>query len=430
MAKQMKLLPFTAGAELLAVARDLDALSAQLDARGPLVIGWEGQLRRDLQALAIHASVAMEGVPVTIEEVRRILAGDRPQSVTTEAAEFVEGYRDAMVYVQTRADDPVFEWSSELLKAIHHNVLAGRRDLGAGRYGAARTLRNDATGDLVYTPPQDDVDKWVELICGQMNAWDRLETPPHIALRSAWLHVAFAAVHPFKDGNGRTARILASLAMYRHGFRRPEFCSLEEWWGRHRESYYTAFTCLGEHFAASADVTPFIRTHVEAQRSQVRALAMREETNRQLWVALGRVCAGAGIPDRAGFALWDAYNGRDITRPYYRAITDISDASATQDFAALRAAGLLTPEGKTRGRKYVVGNRLFEAIAAELGIAVAKDADRDVIIQELTRRVGQQASRGAFGNTSVSSGALFPTYPQAPADVESYPARQTTTRPN
>lgn len=108
MAKQMKLLPFTAEPDLLAVARDLDALSAQLDARGPLVIGWEGQLRRDLQALAIHASVAMEGVPVTVEEVRRILAGDRPQSVTTEAAEFVEGYRDAMVYVQTRADDPVF----------------------------------------------------------------------------------------------------------------------------------------------------------------------------------------------------------------------------------------------------------------------------------------------------------------------------------
>ena len=430
MAEHMNLLPFAPDADMLSVAGDLDALSAQLDARGPRVIGWEGQLRRDLQTLAVHASVAMEGVPVTVEEVRRILAGDRPHSVTAEAAEFVEGYRDAMVYVQTRADDPVFEWSPELLKAIHHNVMAGRRDLGAGRYGAARTLRNDATGDLVYTPPQEGVDKWVELMCERMKAWDRMDAPPHIALRAAWLHVAFAAIHPFKDGNGRTARILASLAMYRYGFRRPEFCSLEEWWGRHKESYYDAFRCLGHEFDPSIDVTSFIRTHLEAQRSQARALALREETNRQLWIALGRVCAGAGIPDRAAFALWDAYNGRDITRPYYRAITDISDASATQDFSALRAAGLLTPEGRTRGRKYVVGSRLFESIASELAITDPKDADRDVIIQELTRRVGQHTTAGTFRGTSVSSGSLFPAYPQPPAEVQSYPARRTATRPN
>ena len=428
MAKRANLLPFQPENDLLAVAADLDALRAQLDARGPLVIGWEGQLRRDLQAAAVHASVAMEGVPVTVEEVRRILAGDRPQSVAVEAAEFVEGYRDAMVYVQTRADDPVFEWSPELVKAIHHHVLAGRRDLGAGRYGTARTIRNDATQELIFTPPQVDIDKWVEAICDQMNTWDRHGTRPHLAFRAAWVHVAFAAVHPFKDGNGRTARVLASLTMYRGGFKRPEFCSLEQWWGTHKDAYYAAFRCLGDTFDPSADVTPFVLAHAEAQRSQVRALALREETNRQLWVALGNVSAGSGIPDRAAFALWDAYNGREITRPYYRAITGISNASATQDFSALRAAGLLVPEGRTRGRKYVAGKRLFQVIANELGIEHSDQADRDVIINELTRRVGQQADTG-FTHTTTT-GSPFPTHPVAPTAVESYPVSRTTTRPN
>jgi Fic family protein len=46
--------------------------------------------------------------------------------------------------------------------------------------------------------------------------------------------VAVAAIHPFRDGNGRVARVVASLAMYRGGFNLPEFTSLEEWWGRHR----------------------------------------------------------------------------------------------------------------------------------------------------------------------------------------------------
>lgn len=429
MAKRFDILPFTPDATITTATGDLDALRAQLDARGPLVYGWEGQLRRDLQAEAVHASVAMEGVPVTVEEVRRILAGDRPQTVATEASEFVEGYRDAMLYAQARADDPVFEWSPELIKAIHHHVLARRRDLGAGRYGTERTVRNDKTDELIYTPPQDAIDKWAEAVCDRMNALDR-PSGPHVAVRAAWIHVAFAAIHPFKDGNGRTARVLASLAMYRGGFRRPEFCSLEEWWGRHKATYYGAFACLGQRFDPRADVTDFISVHIEAQRAQARALALREETNRQLWVALGRVCAGAGIPDRAAFALWDAYNRREITRPYYRGITDISDAAATQDFAALRAAGLLTPEGQTRGRKYVAGPRVFTSIAHELGLENAQDADRDTILNELTRRVGQQAGAASMRATATVGGALFPSFPTAPAVIESYPVSRTSTKAN
>lgn len=67
------------------------------------------------------------------------------------------------------------------------------------------------------------------------------------------------------DGNGRVARVAASLAMYRGGFKLPEFTSLEEWWGRHRADYYAAFRCLGDIFNPTADITPFLRAHMEAQ---------------------------------------------------------------------------------------------------------------------------------------------------------------------
>jgi hypothetical protein len=359
---------------------DLDELRAALDARPPLIFGWEGQHRRDLESAAIQASVAMEGVPLTVEEVRRILAGDPPATVNAADADLVRGYREAMTYVQTRADDPVFEWSPELLKAIHNRVLAGRRE--GGRYGEGRFITNSSTGEVAYTPPRDGVDRLIRDLCLRMNEWDA-----HPALRAAWVHVAFAAIHPFKDGNGRSARILASLAMYRGGFKRPESCSLEEWWGTHRDSYYAAFKCLGAAFNPKADVTPFITAHVAAQRSQIRALALREETNRQIWAALSRICAGTGIPDRAAFALWDAYNGRVITRPYYRAITDTKDTSATSDFAMLTAAGLLSAEGRTRGRHYLAGPRLLGRIAEELGIVAADGVDRGAIIRTVAQRL-------------------------------------------
>ncbi len=367
---------------------EIDDLRAALDARGPLPLAWEGQLRRDLEAAAVQASVEMEGVAVTVEEVRRILAGDTPVRVTPEDAGLVQGYRDAMTYVQSRADDRVFRWSAELLEAIHHRVLAGRR--GAGRYGDSRYVVDRSSGDVVYTPPQDGIADLVDELCDRMNTWDA-----HPALRAAWVHVAFAALHPFKDGNGRAARILSSLAMYRGGFRRPELCSLEEWWGTHRAAYDAAFRCLGQTFDADADVTPFIRAHVDAQRSQGRALALREETNRSVWTALTRVCERAGLPDRASFALWDAYNGREVTRPYYRAIADVSQTAATTDFSRLRSASLLAPRGRTRGRTYSAGARLFEALAAELGLPPAAAPDRTAIVRAVTERLAKvHALRG------------------------------------
>ena len=84
------------------------------------------------------------------------------------------------------------------------------------------------------------------------------EGQPHPAIASGWIHVAVAAVHPFRDGNGRAARVCASLALYRGEFKRPELTSLEEWWGRHLDDYYAAFECLGGEFDPSADVTSFL----------------------------------------------------------------------------------------------------------------------------------------------------------------------------
>src|SRR3990170_730824 len=95
------------------LADELDDWRVRLDYRGPLPGGWAGRLRRDLEAEAVAASTSMEGVPVTVEEVRRILAGDRPAEVREEDAALVEGYVDAMGFVLRRADDPAFRWDRE-----------------------------------------------------------------------------------------------------------------------------------------------------------------------------------------------------------------------------------------------------------------------------------------------------------------------------
>jgi Fic family protein len=359
---------------------ELDYWKRSLDTGGSLVVSWDGRLRRDLEAAAVAASTSMEGVAVTVDEVRRILVGDRPESVSAEDAELVSGYRDAMKYVQRRADDDAFAWSSELIKGIHDRVLAGNFANGAGRYGAGRWVADATTGNVVFEPPPDkDVPRLIDLACERMSTWSA-----HPALRSAWVHVALAAIHPFKDGNGRTARVLSSLAMYRDGFKRPEFCSLEEWWGRHRTSYYEAFKCLGSGFRTSTDVTAFVSAHVSAQVSQVRAIDLKERVDRRIWLGLELLCDRNGLARRSTNALWDGFYGRAIRPMYYRKLVDVGEVAATSDLRRMKAAGLLDSTGQTRARRYVGTENLFSQLADVL--TVPKDAaSREGIIAQLIK---------------------------------------------
>lgn len=381
-----EIMPFDVGAAAKEVA-ELEGWRAALDARAPFIRSWEGQLRRDLEAEAVAASTSMEGVPVTVEEVRRILSGDRPAAVASEDRDLVLGYRDAMSYALRRADDPVFRWSPELVKSVHDRVMAGRFTRGAGRYGKTRYIVNDQTGELIYEPPPErDVARLVERACERIGSMK-----VHPALGAAWIHVAVAAIHPFRDGNGRIARVLSSLAMYRGGFKRPEFCSLEEWWGRHRADYYAAFQCLGPRWDPGADVTPFVKAHVSAQLRQVRALDLRERTTRGVWVALERLTQDLGLPERTMLLLWDLFNERDVTAPYYQALADISRASVTKDLQALRSAGLLRATGSTKDRRYMPGPRLFDLIAKEVGLS-GEEATRSSIIGAIASRLAESLS--------------------------------------
>ena len=368
------------------LADELDRLRAQLDYRGPIPRTWAGRLRRDLEAEAVAASTSMEGVPVTVEEVHRILAGDRPPETKEADAKLVLGYRDAMSFVLRRADDAAFRWDRELLIGLQDRILGGHWADGAGRLraGAAYVVDNRTGGVAFRPPPAEEIAGLVDEACAAIQAG-----LPHPALAAGWVHVALAAIHPFRDGNGRAARVAASLAMYRGGFKLPEFTSLEEWWGRHRAEYYAAFRCLGDTFSRDADVTPFLRAHMEAQLHQVRALQIRERVQQRIWMVVEETVTAAGLQPRVANAVWDAFFGRAVTPRYYRPLADVSPATATNDLAAAVAAGLLRPEGHARSRQYGAGAALYTRIASALGIRVdeAGAPARAIIIGELTRRV-------------------------------------------
>lgn len=401
---QSALLPFDP-APVAEMCSEIDRWRDQLDTQGPFLRIWQGRLRRDLEAQAVAASTSMEGVPVTVDEVRRILAGERPAEVKESDARLVEGYRDAMGFVLRRADDGGFRWDRELVIGLHDRVLAGDYGAGAGRFRTAtRRVANNQTGEVVFDPPDwQNVPGLVDEMCELMS-----DEVHHPAIAAAWVHIATAAIHPFGDGNGRGARVLASLAMFRGGFRRPEFTSLEEWWGHHLNDYYGAFQCLGRVFRHDADVTPFIVAHVSAQLSQVRALDMRERVQQRIFIAILDLLETAGLHQRLSNAVWDAFFGSAVNPSYYRAVADISPPTASTDLAKAVAAGLLRAEGQTRGRQYFAGPRLFREVARLLNITDAGDDAhaRTIIVSRLTERIAAADIKRGIAIPTI--GALIP----------------------
>jgi hypothetical protein len=122
----------------------------------------------------------------------------------------------------------------------------------------------------------------------------------------------------------------------------------------------------------------------------VRALDLRERTERQIWLALEQAIADADLKPRVANAAWDAFFGREVTPRYYRPLADVSTATATNDLAAAVAAGLLRPVGRGRSRKYVAGPRLYSSLASILGLDERRGIDaaegRSWIVGEMTKR--------------------------------------------
>ncbi|MGV8082999.1 MAG: Fic family protein [Coriobacteriia bacterium] len=369
----------------------IEELRRTLD-RGILPRRWAGRLRRELEAESTAASTSMEGVAVTVEEVRRILAGDIPPSVKPSDARLVEGYRDAMSFVLRRADDPGFVWQTELILGIHDRVMAGSYVSGAGRFREGPVfLAVSGEGRSVYEPPSADL---VSVLVNDLaDFMQQNSSKAPVPVLAALVHVRLAGIHPFSDGNGRTARVLSSLVMYHEGFTRPQFTSLEEWWGSHRRDYYDAFTCLGARWDDHADVTPFVAAHVRAQRLQVDALSLKEATERVLWDLLEDIAIEElHLQPRFSDALYDAFFGRPVTNRYYRSLADISVATATNDLARLEAAGLLRAVGAGRSRSYEGAERLIAAVANAANLdgfpsASPIEAQRAWVMARLAERV-------------------------------------------
>ena len=227
---ELPLLPPAAEVETRAVLKQCitaRAALAELKQAGELIPN-QAVLVNTLPLLEARASSEIENIVTTSDALFRH-AGNEAQAdpATKEALRhsraLFEGYA---ALKKTPLNTRTAEQVCTTIKGVQMSV---RRTPGT-------TLKNDATGEVIYTPPEGEA-----LLRDKLANWERFlhnETDIDPLIRMAVGHYQFEAIHPFTDGNGRTGRVLNSLFLIQEGLLTLPILYLSRYIIQNKADYY------------------------------------------------------------------------------------------------------------------------------------------------------------------------------------------------
>src|SRR5215208_2942621 len=134
-----------------------------------------------------------------------------------------------------------------------------------GKYRAGTSLIvNSQTREIRYRPPAAErVSDLMADFVTDIQQWMRDDSYPEPVI-AALAHFGLISIHPFEDGNGRTARLLADMILQQTGWSNEGMLSVSEAILRRQQDYYDSlFRTQGENFRAEVDATPFVEFHTE-----------------------------------------------------------------------------------------------------------------------------------------------------------------------
>ena len=250
---------------LLVEAEQVAALRARIQS-AVVDLAWIPALQKDTRTRNVHASTAIEGNPLTLEQVRALEEGRELSGSGARAKREVINYFAGLRYVEKHAAKKSIR-HTDILEL--HRILAGEvMDQGeAGKYRMI-TVR---VGQ--YRPPPPDAVSG--LMFELLEWWNTAAKKLSPVLSSAILHYRFEAIHPFADGNGRTGRALALWELYRRGFDTHHIFSVDEYYWEDRPAYYAA---LQNVHRAGDDMSAWLEYCTAGLRQTLERVWLRIQT--------------------------------------------------------------------------------------------------------------------------------------------------------
>lgn len=244
------------------IARDLMAIEAARQAVAMTVLhpGTAESLRRRARVRSTHFSTRIEGNRLTLAQASDVI--ERGLGVKGRERDVGEvlNYYSALHQVEEWTESGA-DVTEERIRKLHAVIHKGKRARPTKYRTGQNVIRDAATGDIVYLPPEaNDVSELMRELVSWIGDAKKREIPAPIIAGVA--HYQFVTIHPFYDGNGRAARALATWILYRGGYDLGKFYSLEEFYANDLEGYYRALQAHPHHNyyegRARANITPWL----------------------------------------------------------------------------------------------------------------------------------------------------------------------------
>jgi Fic family protein len=332
-----------------------------------LVPQWEAQFRREALERTVHHGTHLEGNELSKEQAERLVGVEETHSELAAAqAGIVARDRDVQEVINYRK---VMEWidkigisgskniqlDAELLRQVHK--LTTDRLLPDVEQGAYRNvqvvIKNSKTGEITYRPPGfAEIPYQIDEFFAWLNTPMAMEH--HSVLRAGITHYELVRIHPFTDGNGRSARAVALLLMYLEGYDVKRFFSLEEYYDENPLDYYQSLqsVSLNESFDLTCWLEYFTRgLAIELDKIKQQVLKLSKDV--QLKTKVGHQVA---LSDRQIKILEtiQKQDGKIVSSELERILPLVSVDTILRDLKDLTQKGLIKKKGHTKGAFYML----------------------------------------------------------------------------
>lgn len=237
---------------LLTYVSRIEAAKAMIE-NAPLVPAWEAKFRDDALARTVHFGTKIEGNDLTKEQAQQVVrlesyidSREVAQKTGILARERdiqeVINYRNVIVWIdqqqQLHSNNLFSEHTLKMLHTLTMQRLIDEKYVGSYRDKQV-IVRSATNNQVVFRPP---VSVEIPFLLQDFFAWmNHPQTQTiHPIFRAAITHYQLVYIHPFIEGNGRTARAMATLSLYASNYDFKRFFSLEQYFDSDIEKYYQA----------------------------------------------------------------------------------------------------------------------------------------------------------------------------------------------
>jgi Fic family protein len=306
----------------------------------PVVVEMGVTLKREALLKSAHHSTAIEGNPLSLNQVDKLAKGIKIEG-QKKAKQEVLNYLNVLNNMDNYIEDGRITKTTVL--KLHENITHYTLEYTyhEGQYRTEPVYVVNSEGDIVFTPPNakhvpaemENLILWINNSSSELNA----------VISAGIIHYEFVRIHPFVDGNGRTSRALAALYLYMSGFD-VDF-TLDEYYDSNRQAYYDALNSVDQK---TQDLTEWLLYFLEGFLTSIEEIKNRIilfPTNPKKRIKLSA--------KNLKILEYIHLNG-SITNSEVQRLLNISRQGAYKDLRNLMDKGIIEKKGGSRSTYYVV----------------------------------------------------------------------------